>query len=76
MAPTIGRIVNYRLLPDERGNGNMADMAPAIITAVWAESGGGSGVNLRVFLDGEAVLWRTSVREGQEPGEWLWPVRV
>jgi hypothetical protein len=44
MTPTVGRIVH--VLVDPKAN-NGSDVAPAIITRVWNDS----GVNLRVLRD-------------------------
>ena len=33
-------------------------------------------VNGQVLLDGNDVLWATSVAEGDNDGEWQWPPRV
>lgn len=51
---------------------------PLLITRVWAEHehGGKVAVNGQVFLDGNDVLWATSVVEGDEPGTWHWPERA
>lgn len=80
MAPvTVGRIVLVRLRDAGRPviyNG--ADEHPAIVTAAH----GGNLINARVFVDGQATLWRTSVpyRADVEPGyegdSWRWPPRV
>lgn len=35
-----------------------------------------SGVNGQVFLDGNDVLWVTSVVQGDKPGQWHEPERV
>jgi hypothetical protein len=52
--PSVGRIVHVIVDPIQN---NGTDVAPAVITRVWNEQ----GVNLRVLLDGESTLWRTSV---------------
>lgn len=72
--PSIGRIVRYQPVGSERGNNNNGEYAPAIITQVFDSAA--VGVNLRVFFDGEVVGWRTSVLEGDNPGQWSWPPRV
>lgn len=48
---------------------------PMIITKVWGDTPE-SAVNGQVFLDGNDVLWVTSVHVGQETGTFSWPVRV
>lgn len=61
--PSIGRIVITNV--HATGN-NGATIAPAIITRVY-ESATGWLVNLRVFLDGEQIFWKTSVKLGDAP---------
>jgi hypothetical protein len=48
---------------------------PMMITRVWG-SEEGSAVNGQVFLDGNDVLWASSVTEGEGPGHWSVPPRV
>jgi hypothetical protein len=57
------------------GNNANTNRLPMIITAVWPDEFGSSnpGVNGQVFLDGNDTLWVTSAREGNGPGQWLWP---
>jgi len=81
MKPTIGRIVHYEVLPEDKlkmaaaryinGGCNDSDKCPAIITAVWSDN----CVNLRVIADGNLDLWKTSVNQGDQPGQWSWPVK-
>lgn len=81
MKPSVGRIVVYACsVYDDAGN-NGAKVAPAVVTRVWSDS----CVNLRVFMDGPEVAWRTSVAlfESQESFEsagvasgCYWPPRV
>jgi len=40
------------------------DIYPMIVTRVWKDD----SVNGQVFLDGNDVIWVTSVKEGDEPG--------
>lgn len=47
------------------------DTLPMIVCRVWGEA----GVNGQVFLDGNDSLWVTSRHEGNDPGDWHWPVR-
>lgn len=42
---------------------------PAIIVKTWGMTEEAS-CNIQVFLDGNDVLWKTSVREGEGPGHW------
>lgn len=88
-APTIGRIVHYRLSTtdvqqiDERRReaggqrGNSAvpgDVYPAVVVRTFGDS---LGVNLRVLLDGPDTHWATSRGYGVEtPGCWFWPPRI
>lgn len=74
MKPTIGRIVIYQPTYEEnerlKETGNQSDELPAIVVAVWD----GDLVNLKVFTDGVGPeLWKPSVSQGNEPGNWHWP---
>ena len=53
------------------------DVVPLIIVRVWPDEGGPGvyGVNGQALLDGNDVLWVTSVHEGAEKGQWIWPPR-
>ena len=51
------------------------DTFPMLITRVWGPSET-SAVNGQVFLDGNDVLWATSVCVGEGPRSWSWPGRV
>lgn len=55
MTPSVGRIVIVKVDP-KRNNG--ADVAPAVITRVWAPD----LVNLKVLKDAEQDAWMTSVK--------------
>lgn len=88
--PSIGRIVHYRLSAEEadkinydrkiwsqthKGNEvHEGDSFPMIITRVWGTDPT-SAVNGQVFLDGNDVLWATSVCVGEGPRTFSWPVR-
>lgn len=50
------------------------DIFPAMVVKVWPNHPDGL-VNLQVYLDGNDVLWATSRAEGDEEGQWYWPVR-
>lgn len=54
------------------------DILPMMIVRVRPDEGGPGipGVNGQVFLDGNDVLWVTSVHEGPERGQWQWPPRT
>lgn len=76
--PTVGRIVRYRVNPDEHekatgcepGGDSFIDW-PAMIVAVHSNE----CVNLKVFTDGPKDLWLTSRLLGEEVGCWHWPPR-
>ncbi len=70
MAPTIGRILIYHIPIGEMDSNNGNADAPAIVVRVWSDT----CVNLKVFCDGAFDVWKTSVTEGTDPGEWSWPV--
>ena len=56
------------------GNGvKEMDTFPGMIVRTWGELANGA-VQLQVFLDGNDVLWVTSVCVGDGPGTWSWPV--
>lgn len=58
------------------GNGaSVGDTLPALIVRTWG-SDPESSVQLQVFLDGNDVLWATSVSTGEGPGTWSWPART
>lgn len=85
-APTMGRIVHYRLGDYDadqinakrnanRSPGNevaAGQSFPAMVVRAWQ----GKLVNLQVFLDGEDTYWATSRKHGHGDGEWCWPTRV
>jgi len=70
MKASIGRIVLYRCTEEEQNLNNHQEIAPAIITAVWSDT----CVNLKVILDGETNLWKTSALLGESEMQWSWPV--
>lgn len=91
MKPTVGRILHYKLSRNdvdriaEIGRGDMpmnphgvGQVLPLIASRVWDDEfgPGKDGVNGQVFLDGGALLWVTSVGEGDGEGQWSWPPRV
>ena len=81
MKPTIGRIVLYKTEVSDmfkmeaakqiNGGCNRAKVLPAVVVAVWSDN----CVNLRVIADGNLDLWKTSVVQGDQPGQWNWPVK-
>lgn len=82
--PTCGRMVHYHLSETEKltrkgAGSNGAEVLPALVTQVWPKSWGENytGVNMRVFTDGEDVLWRASVQHKSTANEgdayWVWP---
>lgn len=87
--PSIGRIVHYRLSTSDveainRRRGAQAhignevlegDVFPMLITKTWG-SEPTSCVNGQVFLDGNDCLWATSVRVGEGPRTFSWPMRT
>jgi hypothetical protein len=74
MEPTIGRIVHLKLTEQQKNsiNGNKAEVLPAVIVAVW----GPTCVNLKVMTDGVNDLWVTSAQQGENEGQWNWPVKA
>lgn len=57
--------------------GNVAEVGqvfPMLITRAWGDTPA-SCVNGQVFLDGNDVLWATSVAVGDGPRTFAWPVR-
>lgn len=79
----IGRIVIYVCTEVDKqaqaGAGNVVNVLPAMIVNDWPENTwyqDNGIVNLKVCLDGQGDLWRTSVPHDQElkaPGTWHWP---
>ena len=49
------------------------DTFPGLIVRTWGTDPT-SAVQLQVFLDGNDVLWATSVCVGDGPGTWSWPI--
>jgi hypothetical protein len=50
------------------------DAFPMLIVKIWGTTPT-SSVNGQVFLDGNDVLWATSVSVGDGPHSWSWPAR-
>lgn len=89
-APAIGRIVHYTLSDDDarrighqrslgslQGNGVRAgEVYPMLITRVWdsGKPNPDAAVNGQVLLDGSDSLWVTSVKVGEGPRTYAWPV--
>lgn len=88
--PSIGRIVHYKLSQQDADNitarrnhptalviGNhvkAGDVFPMLITRVWGDTPE-SAVQGQVLLDGNDVLWATSVSEGDGERQYTWPSR-
>lgn len=51
------------------------DTFPMLIVKLWGDMETAS-VNGQVFLDGNDVLWATSVSVGEGPHTWSWPERT
>lgn len=65
--PTVGRVVYYK--PTEKDPfHNSAEILPAIITAVFSDE----MINVKVINDGDQDFWKTSIKIGQEKGQWDW----
>lgn len=54
---------------------NEGDAFPMLITKSWGDNPS-SAVNGQVFLDGNDVLWATSVCVGEGPRTFSWPSRT
>ena len=48
---------------------------PLVACVIWPNEYGEGvpGVNGQVLLDGNDTLWVTSIKEGEENGQWSWP---
>jgi hypothetical protein len=72
------RIDNYRKSKVSPANYNYVqkgDEYPLIVVKVWdKEFGGQPGVNGQLILDGFDTHWVTSAGEGNDNGQWHWPV--
>lgn len=67
MKPSVGRIVFYN------SNGTME---ASVVVKVF-ENSENNMINLRAFGDNSSnAAWHTSVSEGTESGQWMWPPRV
>jgi hypothetical protein len=87
MKPSIGRIVHIVLTqehaasiksnPHFRGKAPEAEeVYPLIITRVWPKATYDDGltINGQLIIDGfGGIHWMTSVRHGDQPGQWRWP---
>jgi hypothetical protein len=69
--PSLGRVVIYTLTELDKTlfSNNGASECPATIVRVWDNG----MVNLRLQNDGEGSPWRTSIHQGDQPGQWNWP---
>jgi hypothetical protein len=54
---------------------NEGDTYPMLIVRVWGDTPS-SYVNGQVFIDGNDVLWATSVAVGEGPRSFSWPTRA
>lgn len=70
------RIVLYRVNKPE-GHEELRNNAATYLPAMVVTPFGDDVANLQVFVDGPAgTVWLTSVKQGDEPGQWQWPPRV
>lgn len=53
---------------------SVGDVFPMMITKTWGDDPR-NAVNGQVFLDGNDVLWATSVHVGDGPRTFSWPVK-
>ena len=78
MAPVLGQQVFYIVTDEEittmnnQSNCNSQQILPATIVAVWGDTPE-SAVNIKIHLDGEGDLWKTSITQGTSPGDWKMP---
>lgn len=76
MKPTIGRIVVYsttsldQRMINEHPHNTPREQTPAIIVFVNDDN----SVNLKLFIDGCGELYKKDVVQGNEIGQWAWPV--
>ena len=76
MSKLLARIVLYKLseytvrriraLPGYNNSVSVGDVCPMLVTRDWSDG----LVNGTLFLDGEDLLWVTSVHEGTSPGQY------
>ena len=54
---------------------SVGQVLPMIACVIWPHEYGTDvpGVNGQVMLDGNDTLWVTSIKEGEENGQWSWP---
>ncbi|NOS94541.1 MAG: hypothetical protein HOP30_21730 [Cyclobacteriaceae bacterium] len=72
---SIGRVVIYKTTEDDRKSlkgayGNQSTELPAVVVAVWNST----LVNLKVITDAPVDIWKTSISQGDNEGQWNWPV--
>jgi hypothetical protein len=69
--PSLGRVVIYTLTDRDKEliANNGADQCPATIARVWSDT----CVNLKLQNDGDGAPWKTSILQGDQPGQWSWP---
>ncbi|GAB4485939.1 MAG: hypothetical protein OHK006_12950 [Thermodesulfovibrionales bacterium] len=84
MTPTIGRIVQYRIAQDEYRPAIVVRVNPegSVNLQIFIDGsndrpipGASMRVNFREDELAKGIAWRTSVREGNEAGQWRWPPR-
>lgn len=83
MTPTIGRIVIFHTTKQDQatmqvnntsGCSNIREELPAMIVGINKSGDAIISINLKVELDGHGQLWKKSVVEGNEEGQYSWPV--
>ncbi|MFG3438314.1 hypothetical protein ACGF0J_13815 [Nonomuraea sp. NPDC047897] len=91
-APTIGRIVHYKLSGHDVSMIDLHNMqsyggqgivrSPVKLGDVYPAmvvrtfEGAEKTANLQVLLDGNTSYWATSRSEGPDQGQWSWPPRA
>jgi hypothetical protein len=78
--PTIGRIVHYvshgsPVLPDGT-QAYPSVLRPAIITEISPNQGSDRWQVTLMVCNPEGIFFKKDVRQGDEGGQWNWPVRA
>ena len=74
MKPTIGRIVIYKTTEEQRNSWKSHPEKQLAAVVVYAENNLPT-INIKVFTNGPfADVWIQSVYQGDEEGQWNWPV--